>query len=103
METTKIQLLIDNLLSKDEQEVLILEIKNDPVKKAELALMLKIRELGRKKKVDLLKTAVQGTAAAISLSQIRSAAFNTKFAFEVDPLPISEETITDFLSDNDDD
>lgn len=97
----KLQMLIDNMLNTAERKQIMDEIKNNPIMKAELALMLEIREVGRGRKKEQLSSIKMGNVASISLSQIRSAAFNTKFAFEVDPLPISEETITDFLTEDD--
>jgi len=102
MKASKLQLLIDNMLNTAERKQIMDEIKNNPIMKAELAFMLKVREKGREQKKEQLSLIKTGNMASISLSQIRSAAFNTKFAFEVDPLPISEETITDFLTDDDD-
>ena len=107
METDKLQLLVDNkLIGKDRKE-LIEEIKNNPKQKMELALLMKIREIGRHNLKTMIKARnpnpKHSAIAKFSLAEIRRAAFGqNKNNDDLTSLPIKDDTLNDFLNDDHD-
>lgn len=106
MKTDKLQLLIDNKLPSIEKKELISDIRNSPKLKQELALLMKIKEIGKQKTREILKEYSQknntSSIAKFSLAKIRRAAFGqNKGNNELTSLPIKDETMNDFLNDED--
>ena len=107
METDKLQLLIDNKLPSQERQELIKDIKNSSRLKQELAILMKIKEIGKQKTKTILLEKTQKTKASgiakFSLAEIRRAAFGqNKGNNDLTSLPIKDETMNDFLNDEDD-
>ena len=106
MNTDKLQLLIDNKLSIEDRSNMMQEVKKDPVLKQELALLMKVRDIGRKRMGTLIPSK-KGIAvtAKFSLAEIRRAAFgqNKEELTPLTALPIKDQTMDDFLNDDNDD
>ena len=106
MNSDKLQLLIDNQLTGKERVELIEEIKNNPKTKQDLALLIKIKEIGRQKIKTIMSTNTHKTnptaIAKFSLAEIRRAAFGqNKSNDDLTSLPIKDQTLDDFLNDDD--
>jgi hypothetical protein len=102
--TNKIQKLIDNQLTKKEQEDLVNEIRNSTDLKLELALLLRIKKNHREDFKRKMKEQIQNGAMTIAASYLtdikEKAAFSGDIKTDEPILPIDEETINDFLNDN---
>ena len=107
MDTKKLQLLVDNELSGNKRADFIKEIKDDAKSKQELAHLMKIKEIGRSEIRMIINTSKSKTKAnpiaKYSLASIRRAAFgnNQDSAVELTNLPIKDNTLNDFLNEDD--
>ena len=106
MNTNKLQLLIDNKLTCEERTELIDNIKTDAHFKQELAILMKIKQIGKQKIRTVMaankKNSKPTAIAKFSLAEIRRAAFGQNKSYdELTSLPIKDETLDDFLNDED--
>ena len=108
MNTKKLWALANNtIVNLKEKELLIEEIKNNHQLKQELALIMKLKEVGKEKNRSFLKSkegkAKPSAYAKSSLSEIRHAAFGkNKQNEELTSLPIKDQILDEFLNDDDD-
>ena len=98
-----IQKLLNAQLSEQEEKVLINEIKNNAELKMEFALQSRLYKNAKQQMKNELKerfkTLQETTIAAEQLEQIRKAAFGKTDTYGED-LPVSDETIQNFLDEN---
>ena len=105
MQIDRLQQLIDNKLNHLERTELMNELKVNPEMKQQLAVLLKVKEIGREEKrvvINLTKNKSKQTPIAkFSLSEIRRAAFGQNQANdELTNLPIKDQTLDEFLNDD---
>lgn len=107
MDNKKLWALANNTM-KDikERQLIIDEISASADLKQELALIVKLKDLGKEKKKSFLQGEMKNSGpsayAKSSLSEIRHAAFGkNKQNDELTSLPITDNTLDDFLSDED--
>ncbi len=72
------------------------------IDKIDFAIQEAAKKIGKRQELkQLLKDVIEDASASMSLAQLKTAAFNnTSLPFQVDPLPINDETIAEFLSDD---
>ena len=101
--TEQIKLLIDNKLSEKERKALIKKIKKDDNLKIEFALLSKrkmqTRSLLKKKLKEQMPITDRQTIATTALQELRLASFSKTGILPNEDLPIDEDTINDFLED----
>ena len=103
----QIEMLINNKLSEKESNELIAEIKNNKEMELEFALLMKLKQKSRQflkqQLLDRMHSNSNGHPgfgpAATALGSIRSAAFSANKPSGAEDLPIDDETIEDFLNE----
>ena len=102
--TNKIQALIDGLLPENEKLDLIEKIKGNKELKMEFALLNNIKKTSREALKTKLKARTEkvahSTPAAHYLQQFEAAAFSKTGVESNEDLPIDEDTIDDFLEED---
>lgn len=72
------------------------------IEKIDFAIQESAKRIGKRQELkQMLKNVTEDASASMSLAQLKTVAFdNTSLPFQVDPLPINDETIAEFLSDD---